>query len=140
MANVLIMEDDLQTALRLCDTLHNHGYNTLMTRNAAEAKEALLNQQFDIVITDIFVSMHGRPVPDGGISLIGWIRAKGLSARDKDFKHLPIIAISSASKNPTKSHALKVATSVGATSCVTKPFTEDEIVSEVAWHLEAKAI
>jgi len=73
----LILEDDFDLVQAWSEALGLAGIETVHVLSALEGW-ALLNQDtFDIVIADIFIrSAEGHPTMDGGILLLGKIRAQ----------------------------------------------------------------
>ncbi len=131
MARILIMEDDAAVAFELSDLLSVNGHDVEWHRSAAEARIALTDSEFDLLISDIYVFRDGEVIPDGGISLIGWIRMAARSPEHKRLRNLPIIAISGATHLPGNEVILKVAESVGATCSFEKPIPDDKLLEKI---------
>jgi signal transduction histidine kinase len=54
-ARVLIVDDEAQQVRALCDTLSDHGYETVGFVAAAPALEALRDQKFDLLLSDLMM-------------------------------------------------------------------------------------
>ncbi|HEY3743164.1 MAG TPA: response regulator [Bryobacteraceae bacterium] len=59
-AKLLIVDDEAPLMRALCDTLESQGYETTGFTSAAKALEALAEQSFDVILTDLMM-----PIMDG---------------------------------------------------------------------------
>jgi len=72
---ILIVEDDENLRLGLCDNLEDEGYAVVATATVAAARRALAERTFDLILLDIML-------PDGdGYSLCRLLRAEGVASR-----------------------------------------------------------
>lgn len=122
MARVLIMEDELTLRHELADGLRDFGHECDCVGSVPDAMAALQEAEYDIIITDIYVLKNGQLAPEGGVSLIGWMRTfryrRGPLSRLGD---MPIIAITGAAVTPGKQYVLHLAVNIGATIALRKP-------------------
>lgn len=132
MVHVLVMEDDLAVGAWIADVLQDEGHSVDVYSSVSEARVALASERYDILITDIFIHQNGRLIPDGGISLIGWVRNPRSASGATQLRDLPIIAISGATIVPGQDFLLKVAETIGADCSMTKPISKEELCERVA--------
>ncbi len=132
MARVLIMEDELTVRHELADGLRDFGHECDCVGSAPEAMSALQEAEYDIVLTDIYVLKNGQLVPEGGVSLIGWMRTfryrRGPLSRLGD---TPIIAITGAVATPDKQYVLHMAMNIGATIALRKPISIPDLNEQI---------
>lgn len=129
---ILIMEDDTEQAYELSELLTSNGFDVAWERSAHGAKNALLSDRFDLVITDIYIFQDGRVIPDGGIVLIGWMRAMNGASDRGHIAKTPILAISGAAAHRGNEYILNIAESVGADHSMRKPIEDDALLSVVS--------
>ncbi|WP_299963699.1 response regulator [uncultured Roseobacter sp.] len=123
------MDDDLSFSLSLADDLRVHGYDVDTVSSATDAIEHILTKSYDVVITDMIVKSDDRSVPDGGVSLIHWLR---FTLREgHPMALVPIIGISGATKFPGMKSILQVAQSLGANAAMEKPVSPSELVKTI---------
>ncbi|MEL6476355.1 MAG: hypothetical protein AAFR17_03435 [Pseudomonadota bacterium] len=123
------MDDDTPLGLELAADLRNAGHEVVLTGSASEAREALWHWDYDLLITDIVVRRDGRPVADGGLGLISWVRHK--ATMTPDLRSLPIIAISGESTRRGLEFLLPTADRIGADLVLEKPLDRDELLKHV---------
>ncbi|MEM0987400.1 MAG: response regulator [Pseudomonadota bacterium] len=142
MAHILIMEDDVDQAYELSNILTEAGHDVIWRSNAADARAALETERFDLLIADIYVHRRGQPLPDGGISLIGWMRNAIADPVRAWMAEVPVIAISGAVNLRGNEYILNIARSIGATATMAKPIVTEELCALVSEQLvwgEARA-
>ncbi|WP_299734442.1 response regulator [uncultured Roseobacter sp.] len=125
MATILLMEDDLTVGFELTRDLIMAGHSARMCTSASEAKEELLREEYDLLISDVIVKVDGRAVPDGGIGLVGWVR------RTDRVRTLPIIVITGTFRYPGMENILDLARQIGADVGIEKPFKAKELLAKV---------
>ena len=111
---ILICEDEeiLLTALKF--RLQKQGYELILSNNGQSGKEAIQNDQPDIIVTDI-------DLPDvSGIDMVNFVRQE----RQED---IPIILITPLENEQEILEAMLA----GATDFVTKPFKPVELVLRI---------
>lgn len=118
-AKVMIVDDSATIRRFVTFALRARGLQVLTAEDGQEALEKLALTPVDLVITDL-----NMPKLDG----FGLVRAL---REDNDFKSLPVIILSSLSKQEDIDRGLDL----GATAYLTKPFDESRIQYEVAKHL-----
>ena len=70
-ASVLVVDDEPSMQHLLSGILSKQGYRLVMAANIAQARKAMEQTQFDLLILD-------RKLPDGdGVALLGELRAAG---------------------------------------------------------------
>lgn len=119
MARVLLMEDDRPLAMEMAQALSEAGHETVLAASATEARAELWHWDFDILLTDLVVRKDGKPVPDGGLGLISWVRHTQTMTPGLDY--LPIIAMSGEQTGQAKGILLPTADRLGADIVVEKP-------------------
>jgi CheY-like chemotaxis protein len=120
MKRVLIMEDNMSLAFDWKDAFELNNFEVTLAYKGEEASAHLEHTQFDIVVTDMFVS-KGK----GGLHVIGKLATMGEKAP-------PVIAVTGAKSEmyTTKktNHFLEQARRLGASTSLEKPFTPVELV------------
>jgi DNA-binding response OmpR family regulator len=116
MARVLVVDDEEPMVALLTDILRRRGYEVSAARTGQEAAEMLDQEQFDVVVSDIFM-------PDGtGIDLLAEMRLKG--------NEVAFIGMSGGHVGLYAPFA-KVLSSLGATATLRKPFAAAELLGAV---------
>ena len=124
MANILIMDDDLQLAHDLQMYLEADGHSVTICIDGASAMEALAAERFDLAIIDVFIRKQGKSVPDGGVLLAHRIRnAPELEQNSK----IPIIGISGIRDQDGYYFGLDFARSSGANLSLKKPIKHADL-------------
>jgi DNA-binding response OmpR family regulator len=125
MAKLLVMEDDLVLGYELERKLVRAGHEVEVRRSASDAMVELLSTPYDLLITDVVVWEQGKPVPDGGITLMGRIR------QTSEIKTLPVIAMTGAHVSPGMQDVLATMELVGANASLEKPFDIHDLLSHI---------
>ncbi len=114
--DILVVDDEPMVREGLKIALELEGHRTMTASNGIEAIKAMRAQKPHLIITDIIM-------PDSdGIEVICNVKAK-----DPDIK---IIAISGGGRISASDH-LRVAQRLGANGILAKPFTIQELLSEI---------
>jgi len=121
--NILIIDDTETHASLVARVVRKQGNEAVVAQSAEEGLTKFEEQDFDLVITDIF--MEGM----GGIAGIKKIRAL--------HSHVKIIAMSAGYSEMTAEEALKTAQEVGADVVLPKPFALAELRDVVSKLLES---
>ena len=116
---VLVAEDSASIRKFIILALKLQGHKVISAEDGMEALEKLPAQKIDLLITDL-----NMPNIDG-YKLIETIR------KDPEYKELPIIILSSLSKDEDVQQGL----ASGANSYLIKPFNQKRIQYEVAKYL-----
>lgn len=114
MFKVLVVEDDKELNKTLCLFLNNNGYKTFGCLNANEAYDALYENIFDLIVSDIMM-----PETDG------FEFAKAVRNINTD---IPIIFITARDDMPSK----KLGFSIGADDYMVKPVNLDELLLRIS--------
>ncbi|MDP8245693.1 MAG: sigma-54 dependent transcriptional regulator [Candidatus Hinthialibacter antarcticus] len=115
-ARILVVEDDSRYSARIQKNLNLEGYETVSASCGEEALQALSEQQFDLVMSDI--KMPGMD----GVSLL-----KQISAR-KDLGHeMPVIMLTSVDSVRVAVDAMRE----GASDYITKDADREEILLRI---------
>ncbi|MHB9074912.1 MAG: response regulator [Desulfobaccales bacterium] len=124
MAERLLVIDDEPNMLRLLKTIlmDKTGYTVITTNNPLEVQSLLLQEPFDLVITDLKM-----PLVDG-LDLIDIIK--------KIDVHLPIIIITAYGTGEIAEEAVKK----GAYDFIVKPFRKEAILIAIKRALEWKRL
>lgn len=110
MPKVLLIEDDISFCKLLEKFLTKNAYTVIASFTAAEARNAVKNEHFDLVLTDL-------RLPDSdGIELMMEIKTA--------FPELPVILMTGYSEVNTAVKAIKN----GAADYISKPFNPDEVL------------
>lgn len=112
--NVLIVDDSISMRHALSDFVDKFGFNAILARDGMEAIELMRDKLPDIVLTDIEMPRMN------GYELSTYIRTNYGS-------ELPIIAISSRSMKKHRAQAK----AAGVSQYLTKPFSEDVLLSNI---------
>ena len=123
MKKILLMEDLPAHALDLIQQLEAMGYDVTWARDAAEALDHIDKAKFDVVVADILVREGPNLTANGGVTLIGKIRASAIRINvGKTQRPMPIIAISGKFRERGKPNFLEeTAIGVGADAALPKP-------------------
>lgn len=127
MANILILEDNPETAFQLASMLETAGHDTIWCRDAAEAFAAYDRDSCDLIIADVFVRKGRKSEPEG-LTFIGKTAILEKNAPNKT----PIIAISGVGHKEYNPYVLANARSFGAQFTLEKPITESTLFETVA--------
>ncbi|KAF2331094.1 sigma-54-dependent transcriptional regulator [Flavobacterium ginsenosidimutans] len=110
MSKILLIEDDIAFCKLLEKFLIKKAYDVAIAFSAAEAREAVKNESFDLILTDL-------RLPDSdGIGL--------MSEFKNSHPHIPIILMTGYSDVNTAVKAIKN----GASDYISKPFNPDEVL------------
>jgi len=121
MAKILLVDDDELVRYVISKVLRKAEHEVLEAENGKQALKILINENVDILITDIIM-------PEiEGIELI--MRLK------KSHPDLPIIAISGGSRMVDTGY-LSSAKSLGAFATLEKPFDEQELLNLISSKIE----
>jgi len=115
MANILVVEDELQIARMLKETLEIEGYQVISTRNGEDAVQIALREPPHLILLDIMLP---------GID--GYEVIRRLRNHPKTM-HIPIIVLSALGDTDNKVRAFEW----DADDFITKPFDTDELLSRM---------
>lgn len=132
MAKILLMEDDAAFAEVLSEFLEHVGYDVITCATVAEAKAAFDNEPVDLVITDIYVAEGKSYAPEGGMTLITWLRVVRNAGVPGMSRKVPIIAISGKVDPDLNPFSLASAIGLGANCVFQKPPPADELLAAIA--------
>lgn len=109
---ILLVEDEANIRNLVATVLDTAGYQSVLAKSCAEAKNMFTSYWPDLVVLDL-----GLPDTDG-MSLIGFVRKDSL---------IPIIVLSARTDEADKIAALDA----GANDYITKPFSSGELLARV---------
>jgi DNA-binding response OmpR family regulator len=113
---ILVVEDNPETADLLEASLQFEGYEVVKIHAVGQAIQAMLSEHPSLVLLDIMM-------PDvSGLEFLRYVR------RDPRFDKVPILIISARATQEDFDKALEA----GASSYLTKPFTQEELLTTVA--------
>lgn len=110
---ILLVDDEKNITLVMQAMLQKAGYETVAFNDSAAALHAISEEDFDVVITDLYM-----PGP-GGMEILDLCK--------KDHPHLPVVIITAFGTVESAVAALKS----GAFDYVTKPFDQAELLAVV---------
>jgi two-component system, OmpR family, KDP operon response regulator KdpE len=109
---IMVIEDDRETADIVLALLRKAGYDTAIASSGANALDRLANLSPDLILLDLdLMDMNG-------LDVVRWVR-------DRSF--VPIIAMSSFTREQDKVVVLET----GADDFMTKPFSPEEMVARI---------
>jgi len=114
MERILVIDDDANLRNMIGFSLRGVGYEVVLAADGREGVEKHREQPADLIVTDIYMS--GQE----GLETIQELR--------KEFPTVPIIAMSGAVLANTM---LTIATKLGATKVLHKPFEFDELLTAI---------
>ncbi|MCP4764717.1 MAG: response regulator [Gammaproteobacteria bacterium] len=115
MPKVLIVDDSLSVRSSLSQLVNDRGYRVVAARDGLEAVNLLEAEAPDIILTDLEMPRMN------GLDLASYVR------KSTQWNHLPIVMITSR----TMAKHREQAELVGINRYITKPFTEDEVLSSI---------
>ncbi|MHC0446772.1 sigma-54-dependent transcriptional regulator [Flavobacterium sp. 3-218] len=122
MPKILLIEDDIAFCKLLEKFLIKKAYDVTIAFSAAEAREAVKNESFDLILTDL-------RLPDSdGIGL--------MSEFKNSHPHIPVILMTGYSDVNTAVKAIKN----GAADYISKPFNPDEVLLVITNALQAPKV
>ena len=119
MKKILVVDDNELLCRLACDILHTEGYHASAATSAAEALEALENDQFDLVVTNF--AMPGM----SGLDL-----QKELASRKIK---IPVIVVSAHDDASIRG----LAHEFGAVAFFKKPVDDQALIDAIHWATEA---
>ncbi len=117
MARILLVDDDVLVRDSITFALEDAGHSVVPAANGNEGLAALQREDFDLVVLDILMPERE------GIETIREIR--------KTWTTLPVLAMSGGDKTGWTDF-LRMASILGATDTLAKPFTASELVARIA--------
>jgi DNA-binding response OmpR family regulator len=120
MTRALIIEDDRSVGTAIQMILARQGFTLVLAPDAQSGVQAFVSSKFDVVLVDIFM-----PEIDG-LAIITAFRQRAPT--------VPILAMSGFRfREPMDSGQdfLGMAAELGATSCLRKPFTPEQLIAAV---------
>ena len=121
---VLVVEDNDDVAMLVCNAFRGEGYRTQRANDGVEAMKMLQEQLPDLVVTDIAMPNMN------GLELMRSIRA------DEDMNHLPIIVASARVEDSDRIEGVNA----GAEVYLAKPFIVDELLLRAQKLIEQRAL
>jgi CheY-like chemotaxis protein len=137
---LLILEDDQELALDWSETFTRNKWAVRIAYDASEARAAVTEEKFDLVISDMYIVQDGQIVPDGGVTLLGLLRTPRTKGDPGYWMNIvPVLVISGSVENtPGRFSMYHIAESMGATRILGKPVLPD-IIYKVAMEMTEKA-
>jgi CheY-like chemotaxis protein len=114
----LVADDEEEIRALLLHWLVAAGHTVTTVADGKEARKAILQKKFDLVVTDVLM-----PEADG-IQLINDLKGGQPQAR--------ILAISGGGRYVESDNCLKIAKGFGAHAAVMKPFSREQLLQGVA--------
>lgn len=127
MERILVVDDEKPVRDTLAALLRQEGYRTIVAESGHVAVEAIEAFTFDFIIVDIFMPEMN------GLETIKVFRRNAL--------HVPIIAMSgyAGSSGFVDNDFFRTAMEVGATCCLRKPFSREQLIDAVEFCRASKA-
>lgn len=141
MTKVLLLEDDDLYAEVIEEFLALAGYEVTLTTSFKEAHAACETDQFDVVVSDLFIVEQGSLSHRGGYSLIQKLREPEREGHPAWWRTVPVLAITGGigtdyNAELSNERVLDRARLVGADAMLQKPFSQAALVDAVASLLE----
>jgi DNA-binding response OmpR family regulator len=118
LANILLLEDDLELAADLAAALSHAGHQVTAVSTVDAALSRLDRGEVDLAISDFLISEGSGVAAQGGITFVARLKQRAI----RGGAQVPVIAISAGFSNPTEISTLDMATQVGADYALAKPF------------------
>ena len=130
MANILLLEDDPVLTAQLGELLSLEGHAIVPFDAVQDALRYLEENPVDLIIADIFIDGKSGQKPEGGVTLISYVKQIKSS-------NVPILAISGAflgsgDVHDTSPLVRDTAFTVGASAVLAKPFRPQELLGSIA--------
>jgi len=122
--NILILEDDVALAIQWSHALISAGYHIFVTHGAAEAAKVYFDNTIDLCIVDFLIYTDEKPAANGGITFMGM-----LTAPEK--KNTKILGVSGYKPKFSNVNPEQYFLTFGANRYLPKPFSDDELLTEV---------
>lgn len=113
MTKILVIDDAKFSRKRVTSPLEEAGYEVVQAGNGQEGLNAVENQQFDGIVTDLLM-----PVMDG-IDFITEVRKQGIET--------PVIVVTADIQKTTR----KKCEDLGVNGFINKPFLPEDLLKEV---------
>ncbi|MBX2809114.1 MAG: response regulator [Cellvibrionaceae bacterium] len=129
--SILIFEDDLDLAKQWALALRSEGMRVAHAANMDEAKNYCQQQQFDLIICDMFIQdAEGQLAHQGGFSFIHYLRGTTLEHRPTWGAKVPILVVSGATLLQQFSF-FEFARQWRNISAIKKPVAPEEMIKKV---------
>lgn len=126
MASILVIDDDVEVGEALRRVLERDGFTVRVVHSAAEALEAVTENEPDVVITDVIMPRQN------GVDLIKALRARNARIRVVAISGGGSFGPSSYKPDAISTHAyLAAARAAGASEVLTKPFDKGDLLGAV---------
>lgn len=112
---ILVIDDERDTAKLIAAYLQDEGYNTLLAYNGPDGIAIARERKPELVILDLYM-----PGMDG-FSVLKVLK------QDKETQHIPIVVLTGRDTKGYKEKCLML----GAVEYFTKPFSEEKFISEI---------
>lgn len=122
MAKILIVEDDPTTVQLIEFLLKKNNFEVLIAYNGVEALQIAKKEKLDLILMDVMM-----PKMDG-------IEAIEKLKKDENTRDIPIIILSALGQEMDVMRGLQV----GASSYIVKPFSPQELLTEINTKLAKK--
>jgi two-component system, chemotaxis family, chemotaxis protein CheY len=119
-SRVLVVDDSISTRALIGRTLEAAGYVVDQAADGVEALGNLSTADFDIVITDQWMPNMT------GVEFVRAVR------ENPNLGDLPILAVTSDGEDDVREEVMEA----GATECILKPFTPDDLLETIARMVE----
>jgi response regulator RpfG family c-di-GMP phosphodiesterase len=117
---VMVADPDIENASMLDFKLTQQGFNVVVVRDTEKAKEALKNNNFDLIITEVDIT------PNDGFDFIYSLK------KDSRYSNIPVIILSKVSDPASVERGLNL----GVIDYITKPYSQDVFVLKVKKTIE----
>jgi two-component system, chemotaxis family, chemotaxis protein CheY len=117
---VLVVDDSISTRALIGRTLEGAGYVVGQASDGIEALDTLSMTDFDVVITDQWMPNMT------GVEFVRAVR------ENPNLADLPILAVTSDGEDDVRGEVMEA----GASECILKPFTPDDLLGTIARMVE----
>jgi cyclic di-GMP phosphodiesterase len=119
--NILIVENDTPTAMRMICFLTDAGFDVQITRTVQAGMELALETKFDLIVLDLDLP--------GGFDICRELKQRHFT------RHTPVVFVSERSSLEEQQNGL----GAGAADYITKPFDTSDFIQRILLNLTRKA-
>ena len=132
MAKIIVLEESKSGGEALRNALISMGHTISMVQNVPSCLTLLNDDDFDLLITDFFITSKKMTSPISGATVIIAVRFSDATGNGLDIdSRLPIIAMSERVSDTATLDPLELCSALGATGTIRKPVDIPELRRKV---------